>query len=87
MIFSRDTTALLSSMDYTEKPAKGVKGFLLWDVFNKEYTFRVYHKEGGFTDYDLCAEEIEVELTSNFNSLYDGDKPKLDFSSRALGKK
>lgn len=69
-----------------ETPAKGTKGFLLWNPFDKCYFFRIYNEDKSFTDYDLRAEEIAVELTSNFVSLYDGDNPKIDFSSEVLGK-
>jgi hypothetical protein len=68
----------------TEKPAEGVKGYLLKDL-NGKYFFRVY-TDDGFIDYTLRAQEIPIELSSNFVSLYDGDNPKLDFSSQVLGK-
>lgn len=72
-----------------EKSAKGVKGFLLYNPFTKKHFFRVYdHKDKSiFTDYDLIAEDIEIELISDFNSLYEGERNKLDYSSKVLGKK
>jgi hypothetical protein len=73
----------------TEKPAKGVKGFLLYSPFTKKYFFRVYDPEDKkiFVDYDITAEDIEIELLSNFNSLYEGERNRLDYSSKVLGNK
>lgn len=68
-----------------EKEAKNTKGYLLHDPFNKEkpYFFRVYHKDGSFSDYDLNIEELEIEILSNDASFYeDGDNKRLDWSSK-----
>ena len=72
-----------------EKSAKGVKGFLLWSPFDKQYFFRIYDGEGGFTDYKICAEDIKIEILDDSLSLYEvpreGDcKNRLDWSQRTL---
>jgi hypothetical protein len=73
----------------TEKPAKGVKGFLLYSPFTKKHFFRVYDPKDKsiFVDYDITAEDIEIELLSNYNSLYESEKRnRLGYSSKVLGK-
>jgi hypothetical protein len=73
-----------------EKKAKGTKGFLLYSPTNLRYFFRVYNKKNPrkFKDYDIRAEEVKIELLSNFNSLITNDDGSrvLDFSSKVLGK-
>ena len=71
-----------------EKPTKGVKGFILYSPFGKRYFFRIYHSQGQFTDYDIRAEEIEVELDGEWLSLYESENGRnyLDWSSKALGR-
>ena len=74
-------------INYEEKSAKNKKGFLLYSPVREGYFFRVYDGEN-FTDYDLFAEEIEIQILGDWTSLYTSDeKNKLDFSSKALGKK
>jgi len=74
-------------MKTNEKTAKGTKGFILYSPFTKRYFFRVYKNDGEFVDYDINCEEIEVELISEWNSLYTNPtKNTLDWSSKALGK-
>lgn len=73
-----------------EKSAKGVKGFLLYNPFTKNHFFRIHNKKNPvkFKDYKITAEDIEIRLLSNFNSLVEfenGDKI-LDYSSEVLGK-
>jgi hypothetical protein len=75
-----------------ETSGDGVTGFLLYNPFNKNYFFRVYNEadRSQFIDYKICAEDIEVTLVGNFVSLYegeDGEKNRLDYSSKVLGKK
>lgn len=74
-----------------EKNAKGVKGFILYSPFGRDeerYFFRIYKEDGTFEDYDLKCEELEVNIDSDFYSLYESDGKKfLDFSSEALGRK
>lgn len=74
-----------------EKSAKGVKGFLLYSPFDKCHFFRVYSKKNPnkYKDYRITAEDIEIKLLSDFNSLIEfktGDKI-LDYSSKVLGRK
>ena len=81
----------------TEKPAKDVRGFLLYNPFTKKHFFRVYgevdiatgHKT--FIDYKVCAEDIEVTIHEGGLSLYEDEdryaNNRLDWSSRVLGPK
>jgi len=70
-----------------EMNAKGVRGFLMYDFKSDEYFFRVY-EQGTFTDYKIRAEELEVDIVSDYYSFYISDKEKtLDFSSKAVGRK
>jgi len=73
-------------VNYKEKPAKGKRGFFLYSPVKQTYFFRIYDGEN-FKDYDLIAEEIEVEIVEDWVSLYESEeRNKLDFSSKALGK-
>jgi hypothetical protein len=75
-----------------EKTAEKVKGCFLYSPFGENqqgrYFFRVYHDSKDFTDYDIKAEEIEVELDGKWISLYESDNGSnyLDWSSKALGR-
>ncbi|MCK9458379.1 MAG: hypothetical protein M0R80_01900 [Proteobacteria bacterium] len=68
-----------------EKPAKGVRGFLLYSPFVKKYFFRIYNEDKTFEDYDLCAADIEVEIIDNSIALYSGSRNKVDYTSKVLG--
>lgn len=70
-----------------ETPAKGVRGFLLMGT-DGAFIFRVYNHDENktFTDYELVADDIELELFSDYVSLYDGVYPKLDYNSKVLGR-
>ena len=75
------------TINYKEKSAKNKKGFLLYSPVIEWYFFRIYDGEN-FIDYDLFAEEIEIQILGDWTSLYTSDeKNKLDFNSKALGKK
>ncbi len=71
-----------------EKPAKNVRGFFLYNPFTKKHFFRVYDEKDKrkFTDYKVCAEDIEVTIHAGGLSLYEGESNRLDWSSEALGK-
>jgi hypothetical protein len=73
-----------------DKSAKGQRGFLLYSPITKRYFFRVYDEEQKeFTDYKICAEDIEVEIIDDHIELYeneDEDKNRIDYSKRVLGK-
>lgn len=72
------------------KKADGVKGFLLYNPFIKEYFFRIYNEDKTFVDYDLRTEEIEVQIIDPHGFLTlkeDGDSNELTWSDRAKGKK
>jgi hypothetical protein len=74
-----------------EISAKGIRGFLLYSSSHQGYFFRVYSETNkrDFKDYKITAEDIEIQLLSNFNSLieYDDGFKALDYSSEVLGKK
>jgi hypothetical protein len=75
------------TINYKEKSAKSKKGFLLYSPTREGYFFRIYDGEN-FKDYDLIAEEIEIKIIDKWVSLYESEeKNKLDFSSKALGRK
>lgn len=82
-----------------EKSAENVRGFFLYNPFDKRHFFRVYgdvDPETGrksFTDYKVRAEDIEVTIHAGGLSLYESEPAdpesvsnKLDWSSEALGK-
>lgn len=73
-----------------EKPAKGVKGFLLYSPLTRTHFFRIHNKKDPtkFKDYTITAEDIEIKLLSNFNALIELDTGEniLDYSAKALGK-
>ena len=77
-------------MKSREQSAKGVVGFLLYSPLDKCHFFRVYNKKDKrkFKDYRITAEDIEVKLMSDFNSLieFDSGDKILDYSRKALGK-
>lgn len=47
-----------------------IKGFLLRDFYG-EFFFRIYDREnkGKFKDYEIHAEDLEVEIPSNYYKL------------------
>ena len=69
-----------------ERPARGVRGFLLYSPVTQKHFFRVYESgdKAKFSDYDLAAEDIEVEIVSRF--VVFTESGRLDYSSRVLGK-
>jgi hypothetical protein len=74
-----------------EISAKNTKGYLLYSPISKSHFFRIHDKKNpsNFTDYKITAEDIEVMLMSDFNSLVeneDGTKI-LDYNSKVLGRK
>ena len=71
-------------INYQEKPAKGKRGFLLYSPSRKEYFFRIYDGKN-FTDYNLLAEEIEIEIVGDWVSLYESEENNiLEFSTKTL---
>lgn len=74
----------------SEEQAKGKRGFLLYSPFSKKHFFRVYESEDKrqFTDYDLCAEDIEIEILDDWTALYKTEegKNRLDYTSKVLGR-
>lgn len=77
----------------TETPANGKTGFLLYSPFSGKHFFRIYDPldKSKFVDYNLCAEDIEIQILDNFTALYepgdDGSLGKLDYNSKTLGRK
>lgn len=67
------------------KPATGTTGFIL-DTLDG-YVFRVYHKDGGFTDYDLRHSDLEVTIRDEDAVFYELDNGQklLDHSPPTLG--
>lgn len=67
------------------KPATGTTGFIL-DTLDG-YVFRVYHKDGGFTDYDLRHSDLEVTIRDEDAVFYELDNGQklLDYSPPTLG--
>ncbi len=80
----------LDSSEVKEIPAQNVKGFFLYNAITDRYFFRVYGEkdENGrkkFKDYDICAEDIEVEVLAGGLSLYESEeRNRLDWSSKYL---
>lgn len=72
---------------YKEKSAQNKQGFLLYSPSKGTHFFRIYEDEN-FIDYDLFAEEIEIQILGDWISLYTSDENnKVDFSTKALGKR
>lgn len=74
--------------NYSESPAEGVEGFLIYKPLENKHYFRVYDRENKerFIDYDICSEDLEIKIIDRFHSLYVGSRTKLDYSSKVLGK-
>lgn len=76
----------------TETSAKGKRGFLLYNPFTGKHFFRIYESDDKrkFTDYKVCAEDIEIEILAGGLSLYKSDnedeRSRLDWSSKVLGR-
>lgn len=70
-----------------EKSAKNVEGYLLYDMIDDKYFFRVYNDstKKNFTDYKLSAEDIKIKILSEL-SLYEEKENRLDWSSKYLKK-
>jgi hypothetical protein len=72
----------------SEVSAKGVRGYLLYSPIGDRYFFRVHNKDNPaeFEDYKITAEDIHIELLSDFNRLvkYDNGDQRLDYSSDVL---
>jgi hypothetical protein len=70
-----------------EKPAKDVRGFLLYNPITEKHWFRVYGEidpitnRKTHTDYSLCAEDIEITINAGGLSLYEGED-EFDFGNR-----
>lgn len=74
-----------------ERPAKGVKGFVMAGPIGA--LFRVYDystKPASFTDYEITNDDLEVEITDDGAAFYEATEKNpavLDYSSEVLGKK
>lgn len=81
----------MKSKRVNEASAKGVRGYLLYSPISNRYFFRIHNKENPveFTDYKITAEDIHIELLSDFNALvqYDDGNQSLDYSGEVLGNK
>lgn len=85
-----------SNSTMTEKPANKVRGFFLYSPFDEDqFFFRVYGEADPatgrktFTDYKVCAEDVEVTIESGALSFYEIEhgENRLDWSSEYLGEK
>lgn len=74
-----------------ETPAEGKRGFLLWSYLTGRHFFRIYDPENKriFTDYEVYAEDIEIEIQAGGLSLYENEQGdhRLDWSSQVLGRR
>ena len=75
----------------SERSAQGIRGFLLYDVIKQQYFFRVYGQlsseteRKSYKDYEISAEDIEIEIQSDDISIYESeDSNRLDWSSKAI---
>ena len=53
-----------------QKPAKGMKGIILY-TFNNKYVFRVYKEDHSFTDYDILHCDLDVTIDSDDATFYE----------------
>lgn len=69
-----------------ETPAGGVTGYLNREKGGR-YFFRIYGKDGEFTDYDLIHDDLEVTISPDaMASFYViGENQCLDHSPAVLG--
>lgn len=74
-----------------EQGADNIKGYLLYDPIKKYHFFRVHDKEDSskFEDYELTAEDIEIQLLSDFNALveYEDGSKAIDYNSKYVNTK
>jgi hypothetical protein len=70
----------------TQKPAKGMKGIILYTV-NNQYVFRVYKEDNSFTDYGIHHCDLDVTIDSDDAVLYEYEDGRniLDHSYEVLG--
>ncbi len=72
----------------TVTAAEGVSGMLIKGM-DGDFTFRVYHQNGEFTDYDLNHDDLAVTIDADaMASFYAfGERRVLDHSPAVLGLK
>jgi len=68
------------------KSANGVTGCLL--PMGEVWVFRVYDKDGSFTDYDIFHSDLTVTINDEDACFYErrSGEPYLDHSPATLGK-
>lgn len=70
-----------------QKPAKGLKGFLLFDPDEKKYYFRVYAKESNtlpkYLDYKLDVYDMEIEIIDDYVFI-DPNENSITYRARKL---
>jgi len=71
----------------TVTAAAGTKGILCKSAIGGGYFFRVENADGGFTDYELQHDELEITISPNaLASFYEtGEDRVLDHSPEVLG--
>jgi hypothetical protein len=68
--------------------AEGTTGFILTSVATESVFFRVYDKEGGFKDYDLYHNDLEVTIVCKDAYFYDyGERQVIDHDPKIIGYK
>jgi hypothetical protein len=61
----------------TAKPAKGIRGCLIANQGDQGFVFRVFGEtdpatgQREFTDYELAVDDLWIEVTSDYYSLYE----------------
>lgn len=70
-----------------EIPANGVRGFILIypdpKTLEERIVFRVPQAEGGYTDYNVAHNDLEVQVVTNYASLVDDEQGcRITYPSR-----
>lgn len=69
------------------KSANGISGYIL-KSFNNNYFFRLYNKDGTFTDYDINHSDLHVIIDDEDARFYENTNTNtniLDHSPTTLG--
>jgi len=70
---------------YTETPAFGAEGYLIYQPFEKAFVFRKYNGDSTFVDYRLTHPDLCIKITDVDAAFYEIDgRHYLDLSTRAL---
>ena len=70
---------------YTETPAFGAEGYLIYDFFDKVMLFRVENKDGTFINYRLTHPDLTVKIIDKYAAFYEIDgQHYLDVSGEGM---